>query len=122
MRKSDASVFATIDVANTTVVFSGSTVTFNLSGLSVSTTYYVEISGGALKDLADNAFAGFTGDATWSFTTRSANEHRFDFNDCTGKAFSGWMGYSLTGDSTWSCSIFGNGGTNGLQINGFVSG
>jgi len=121
-RKSDASVFATIDVANTAVVFSGSTVTFNLSGLSVSTTYYVEISAGALKDFADNAFAGFTGDATWSFTTRSANEYRFDFNDCTGKAFSGWMGYSLTGDSTWSCSIFGNGGTNGLQINGFVSG
>jgi hypothetical protein len=121
-RKPDASVFATIDVANSAVVFSGSTVTFNLSGLSVSTTYYVEISAGALKDLADNAFAGFTGDATWSFTTRSANEYRFDFNDCTGNAFSGWMGYSLTGDSTWSCSIFGNGGTNGLQINGFVSG
>lgn len=121
-RKSDASVFTTIDVTNTAVVFSGSNVTFNLSGLSVSTTYYVEISAGAFKDQAGNAFAGFTGDATWSFTTRSANEYRFDFNDCSSQSFSGWMGYSLSGDSTWTCSIFGNGSTNGLQINGFVSG
>ena len=121
-RKSDASVFTSMDVTNTAVVFSGSNVTFNLSGLSVSTTYYVEISAGAFKDPAGNVFAGFTGDATWSFTTRSANEYRFDFNDCSSQSFSGWKGYSLSGDSTWSCSIFGNGATNGLQINGFVSG
>ena len=121
-RKSDATVVTTIDITNTAVLVSSNTITFNLSGLAFSTLYYVELDASAVKDLAGNSFAGFTGDATWSFTTKGASEFRYEFNDCSTQPFSGWLAYSLKGDSAWTCSIFGNGGTNGLQINGFVSG
>jgi hypothetical protein len=121
-RKSDATVVATIDITNVAVLVSSNTVSFNLSGLAFSTLYYVELDASAIKDLAGNSFTGFTGDATWSFTTKGASEFRYEFNDCSAQPYSGWLAYSLKGDSAWTCSIFGNGGTNGLQINGFVSG
>ena len=37
--------------------------------LKVSTTYYVLIDAGSVKDLIDNDFAGLTDKATWTFTT-----------------------------------------------------
>jgi len=121
-KKSDGSLFTSLDITNAAVLVSSNTLTFNITGLSLSTPYYVEISGTAIRDLAGNPFAGISGDATWSFTTRSANEFRYDFNDCSLQPFSGWTAYTLSGDSVWNCSVFGNGGTNGLQINGYVSG
>jgi hypothetical protein len=121
-KKADGSQFTTIDVASSSVAVNSNSVSIDLNGLSLSTTYFVEIPATAFKDIVGNVFAGFTGDATWSFTTKAPNEYRYDFNNCSSASFSGWTAYSLAGDSVWTCSIFGNGSTNGLQINGFVSG
>jgi hypothetical protein len=61
-------------IDTTKVTFSGSTVTFNPpTDLSPSTSYYVTISSGAIKDLAGNIFSGITGSSTYTFTTGAGN-------------------------------------------------
>lgn len=48
----------------------GGTVTINPTAeFALLTTYYVEIAGSAIEDLSGNPFAGFSGEATWSFIT-----------------------------------------------------
>jgi len=60
-------------VIPSTSTVSGSTLTINpTSDLSLSTSYYVEIAYGAIRDLAGNSFAGFSGNTTWNFTTETA--------------------------------------------------
>jgi hypothetical protein len=60
----------TIAVSSGTVSISGADVTINPpSDLATGTQYYVEIANGAILDLTDNAFAGISGNATWSFST-----------------------------------------------------
>ncbi|MCT7956699.1 Ig-like domain-containing protein [Laspinema palackyanum] len=67
---SDNSVVETIDVTSGSVTASGSTVTINPSlDLDEATDYYVEIAAGAIKDLANNNYAGITGATPWNFTT-----------------------------------------------------
>lgn len=67
---SDNGVVADIDVTTSAVTVAGSMVTITPPAtFAFSTQYYVEISNGAIKDLADNAFEGITGPATWSFQT-----------------------------------------------------
>ena len=57
-------------VSDPRISISGAEVTVDLTGSLVpSTGYYVEIDSGAIKDLANNDFTGFTGNATWAFTT-----------------------------------------------------
>lgn len=118
----DNSTVSTFDVATAAVSVAGSTASIALSGLTLSTKYYVEVPNGAFTDVAGNKFAGFSGSSTWSFTTSVAPEFSFDFNACAGGLPSGWSQTSVKGDSVWACSIFGNAATNGVQVNGFVSG
>lgn len=67
---SDNSVVETIDVTSGNVTVSGNTVTINpAADLDEATDYYVEIAAGAIKDLANNNYAGITGATTWNFTT-----------------------------------------------------
>ncbi|MEQ9425144.1 MAG: Ig-like domain-containing protein, partial [Cyclobacteriaceae bacterium] len=53
------------------IAFSGSNASFDLSSVLMAngTSYYVEIPTGVITDLAGNAFAGFTGNSNWNFTT-----------------------------------------------------
>ena len=63
-------VVETIDVASANVTISGSDVMIDPSGaLAAGTGYYVQIASGAIRDLADNDFAGISDKATWSFAT-----------------------------------------------------
>lgn len=67
---SDNSIVQTIDVTNAVVGISGAVVTINPpSDLVISTDYYVMIDAGAIKDLANNNFAGISVTTTWNFTT-----------------------------------------------------
>ena len=118
----DNTTVSSFDVATAAVSVAGSTASIAVSGLTLSTKYYVEVPNGAFTDVAGNKFAGFTGSSTWSFTTSVAPEFSFDFNTCSGGLPSGWTQTSVKGDSVWACSIFGNAATNGVQVNGFVSG
>lgn len=118
----DNSTVFTFDVATAAVSVAGSSANIAVTGLSLSTKYYVEVPNGTFADVAGNKFAGFTGSSTWSFTTSVAPEFSFDFNNCAGGLPSGWTQTSVKGDSVWACSIFGNAATNGVQVNGFVSG
>lgn len=118
----DNSTVSSFDVATAAVSIAGTAASITVIGLSLSTRYYVEVPNGAFADVAGNKFAGFTGNSTWSFTTSVAPEFSFDFNACAGGLPSGWTQTSVKGDSVWACSIFGNAATNGVQVNGFVSG
>ena len=118
----DNSLVSSFDVYTTAVAVSGAVASIAVSGLTLSTKYYIEVPNTAFADVAGNKFAGFTGSSTWSFTTSVAPEFSFDFNACAGGLPSGWSQTSVKGDSVWACSIFGNAGTNGVQVNGFVSG
>ncbi|MCB1810171.1 MAG: DUF11 domain-containing protein [Candidatus Competibacteraceae bacterium] len=70
-RVSDDGVAATFDVM-TDVSFTTDTAEFTVpTALDDATEYYVSIPAGAITDSNGNAFAGFTDNATWSFTTRS---------------------------------------------------
>ena len=63
-------VVETIDVTSTNVTTSGTDVTINpTNNLDFSTGYYVEIDSGAIENLANLDYAGFSGSGTWSFTT-----------------------------------------------------
>jgi methionine-rich copper-binding protein CopC len=71
-KMSDNSVFETISVTNAQVSISNATVTIDPnSNLAGTTGYYVEVASGAILDLADVAYAGFTGNNTWNFTTET---------------------------------------------------
>lgn len=118
----DNSLVSSFDVSTTAVAVSGAAASISITGLSLSTKYYVEVPNTAFADVAGNKFAGFSGAATWSFTTSVAPEFSFDLNNCAVGLPSGWSQTSLKGDSVWACSIFGNANTNGVQVNGFVSG
>ena len=117
----DNSLVSSFDVSTAAVAVSGAAASIAVTGLALSTKYYVEVPNTVFADVAGNKFAGFSGNATWSFTTSTAPEFSFDFNNCAGGLPSGWSQISVKGDSTWACSIFGNANTNGVQVNGFVS-
>ncbi len=60
----------TIDIGSAAVGIAGAVVTITPTApLEGGETFYVEIAEGAILDLADNAFEGISGSATWSFTT-----------------------------------------------------
>jgi hypothetical protein len=121
-RFGDNTVAQTIDVTTASVTVTGSAVSFTPTVVA-STNYYVEVDAGAFKDLANNNFAGVTGNSTWSFTTGtgSITNYQFNFNSCTigGAPGNSFSQFSVSGDSIWKCTSFGFGGTNGTQITGF---
>lgn len=134
-KTSDGSIIKTFNVANVDVAVAGNTASFLIQGLAFTTSYYFEISSGALKDLSGNEFAGFSGNGTWSFATRSQPigvvGNLYNFNTCTGGLTDGFSFYSTVGAQVWACTAFGRdplapAGTtaspNGVQINGFAGG
>lgn len=69
-KSSDDSVLQTINVTSTAVTVSGNTVTINPpSDLPDDTGIYINITSGAIKDLANNNFSGISNNSTWDFTT-----------------------------------------------------
>lgn len=61
------------DVTTAAVSITGAGITLNpSSNLLASTDYYVTIPNGAIEDAAGNAFAGFTDNSTWNFTTAAS--------------------------------------------------
>jgi hypothetical protein len=128
-KASDGSVVQTIDVNNAAVTVSTTKVLFNLSGLEVNTGYYIEVDNGAFKDLANNNFAGISGNGTWAFTT-GIIFYTADFQTCSPSLSDGFTQYSEIGAITWGCTIFGidaahtptGSAANGVQINGFSGG
>ncbi len=69
-RSSDDSLFESIAVTSTQIVVAGSTVTITPTTAFANTTgYYIEIAAGAIQDIANNNYAGISGNAAWNFTT-----------------------------------------------------
>ena len=67
---SDNSVVETINVTSPNVTVNGSQVTINpIADFTSNTGYYVEITNGAIRDMARNSFAGMTGSSLWNFQT-----------------------------------------------------
>jgi hypothetical protein len=125
----DNSIFQTINITDNTVIVSGSALSVSLSALSPNTAYSVEITAGAIKDLAGNDFAGVI-PANWTFTT-GITFFTANFNSCTTALTDGFTQYSSVGDILWACTAFGRdpnapAGTaafpNAVQINGFAGG
>ncbi|OAS17817.1 Ig-like domain-containing protein [Paenibacillus oryzisoli] len=70
LKESDNSIVATYSATDSTnVIIDGKAVKITNPGLSDVTTYYIKIDSGAFTDLANNAFAGISSSATWSFST-----------------------------------------------------
>jgi cyclophilin family peptidyl-prolyl cis-trans isomerase/Ca2+-binding RTX toxin-like protein/methionine-rich copper-binding protein CopC len=71
LRDAAGTAVETFDVAaSTRLSFSGSVVTIDpTADLAVGTRYYLEVSTGAVTDLAGNAYAGLSGASAWNFTT-----------------------------------------------------
>ena len=51
------------------ISFTGAVVTINPTDLVLNTNYYVNIQAGAIKDMFNNNYAGFTNNTTWNFNT-----------------------------------------------------
>lgn len=68
----NGSVIETYDVANpgANLTISGAVLTINPTvNLPHSAAFYVNIAPGAIRDIAENAYAGITNSSTWNFTT-----------------------------------------------------
>ena len=73
-RLADNSLVETIDVNAANVTLSGTKATIDPSNdLASNTSYYVEIDAGAIKDTANNNFAGISGNSTWNFTAENVD-------------------------------------------------
>lgn len=127
---SDGSIVHTFSISDPAVVVSGSQVQVTISNLQALTGYYFEMDPGVITDLDNNAFAGFTGSSTWSFTT-GINLFTADFQNCSSALSDGFTQFSQVGDIVWACTTFGRdpnapSGTApfpyGVQINGFANG
>ncbi|MBK8087065.1 MAG: lamin tail domain-containing protein [Chitinophagaceae bacterium] len=130
-KTSDGSILKTFDVTDAEVTVAGSSASFLIQGLAFTTSYYLEVSDGAFKDLSGNSFAGFTGNSTWSFTSGNMPlgivGNLYNFNSCTTGLTDGFSLFSVVGPQVWACTTFGRdaanppsgSAANGLQINGF---
>lgn len=131
---SDNSVKEVMDINSSSITISGSNVSFYIQGLEFNKGYYIQISTGAFKDNAANAFAGITNSTTWSFTTSATAPSgtlgtNYSFATCVGNLPDGFTQYDVLGDSKWGCTTFGRdaanlptgSAANGVQINGFTT-
>jgi Bacterial Ig-like domain/Lamin Tail Domain/Secretion system C-terminal sorting domain len=122
----DNTIVQTIDITTTAVTVSNNTASFSITGLTENTAYYIEIDNGAFKDLANNNFAGISGNGMWKFTTGSIFYYA-SFNTCASSPTEGFTQYSALGAQVWACTTFGRDASNlpsgsapnGVQINGF---
>ncbi|MEO6949426.1 MAG: lamin tail domain-containing protein, partial [Ginsengibacter sp.] len=129
---SNNSTVQTIDLNSITV--NGANIYFSVSGLSLSTSYYFTVDAGTLTDMAGNAFAGFSDNATWTFTSTATLptgtvDHTYDLEQCNYSLPDGFSAFSVSGSATWGCSAFGRNPSdptlsagNAAQMNGFFGG
>ena len=108
----DNSVVQSIDVTAAAVVVTGSTATVTINALGSLTGYYIEVAAGSFKDIANNNFAGITGNSVWNFTTADIGglaTLNADFNSCVaaGAITNGFTQFSITGAQVWACTTFG---------------
>jgi len=61
-----------IDIKNPNVTITTNTLNIATVNFIANKSYAIQIDGGAVKDIADNFFAGINDDNTWNFTTISA--------------------------------------------------
>ncbi len=131
-RISDNVIIQTIDVTTASVTVTNNQVSFTVTGLAYSTSYYIEMDAGTFKDLSNNNFNGISGNSTWTFTTMPTPPPGvigtvYNFNTCTSPLGDGFSQYSVVGPQLWACTTFGRDAANpplgsapnGLQINGF---
>ncbi|GAB4129326.1 MAG: hypothetical protein OHK0045_07220 [Raineya sp.] len=69
IRREDNSLKQSIVVGNPRVVVDNSIVTIDIDDLEANTTYFVEMPATTFRDLANNNFAGISGNTTWKFST-----------------------------------------------------
>jgi exonuclease III len=70
IKNADGTVHQTIEVTSDAVTTAGDSATIlPPSPLAIDSTLYIEVDSAAFTDLAGNAYAGFKGNETWSFTT-----------------------------------------------------
>jgi hypothetical protein len=131
-RVSDNVTVQTIDISTAAVTVAGNVASFDITGLLFSTSYYIEITAGAFKDVLNNNFAGISGNSTWTFTTVGPPPpgiigNTYNFNVCTTPFTNGFSQFSVVGPQLWDCTTFGidaahtpaGSAPNGVQINGF---
>ena len=118
----DNSIVATVPVASTDVV--SNTAGFKVNFLNIGTDYYIDVPAGAYIDSNNNNCVAFGGAAGWKFTTFSPwpTTYNFPFTNCTTSLSDGFSQFSVTGTQTWDCTTFGYNPSNGVQMNGFVTG
>lgn len=133
-RISDDVIIQSFDITTSAVTVTGASASFAISGLAFNTTYYIEITANAFKDLANNNFAGISGNSTWSFTTAAGAPvgevgTTYSFTTCSGTLPDGFTQYNVLGTQVWGCTTFGHdfssptaSAPNGVQINGFAGG
>ncbi|MEO7044501.1 MAG: lamin tail domain-containing protein [Ferruginibacter sp.] len=133
---SNDAVVENIDITGSSVYTSGVTANFPVDGLSLSTAYYIEVSSGAFTDLSSNAYPGFSGSSTWSFTTTATLPMgvlgtTYNFNTCSATISDGFTAYSVAGAEVWGCTTFGRNpadsvsaaaAPSAVQINGYSNG
>ena len=121
-KAADNSTLQTLDLTNADVALNGTTATFSLGNLDLQTGYYILIDSTTFRDPSGNSFVGIYNATGWSFTTGTTFA-AFDFNTCGAYANvnRGFSQYNVLGDSVWKCTQFGNNGTNGVQMNGYVN-
>lgn len=131
-RVSDNVAIQTLDVTTASVNVGGTQASLALT-LANSTAYYIEVDAGAFKDIANNNFAGISGNSTWNFTTVAPPAdgiigNTYTFNNCGNYFNEGFETYSVTGAQVWSCTKFGRTFTtdpsldSAIEMNGFASG
>ena len=126
-KSADNSVVQTIDVTSAAVTVVANTATLTVNPFLLSTGYYIEIAPTCFKDLANNPYAGITGNAAWNFNTGSIIIDA-DFSTCAPILSNGFTAFSVTGPQVWGCTTFGYAGTpagsaaSAVQVNGFASG
>ena len=70
IRRADDTIFETIDVTSAAVTVNLGTVTIDpTNSFETAGSYYVQITAGAIKDMAGNNFAGISDSTTWNFGT-----------------------------------------------------
>jgi hypothetical protein len=126
----DGTVINTFDMA--TLTPDGSYLYFDIPSLTLNQDYYIEMSAGAVKDMAGNDFAGISGSTDWSFNTvpiPGKLDWTYFFNVCGTGLPDGFYQYSVSGVQKWECNQFGYNYSdpkgsypNGIQINGYENG
>lgn len=67
----DGSIIKTISSSDPSITIKNEIISIPYSETKYNSTYYVEISNGCFRDLANNNYIGISGSNTWNFTTQS---------------------------------------------------